>query len=85
MYNPVNSADLSSFLNEKLFLRFGKNHDFWRVLEINENDNTLLIISAKCTTKKSFDKPYSICTWEISQIRKWLTYMLKEKSITEVT
>lgn len=72
MYNPVNSADLSSFLNEKLFLRFGKNHDFWRVLEINENDNTLLIISAKCTTKKSFDKPYSICTWENSQIRKWL-------------
>ena len=51
---------------------FGNNNRLWRILEVDEEKNTMLVISDKAVCKNKYHEKEEPITWEQCTLREWL-------------
>ena len=64
-----------------LFL--GKNGRAWRILEIDQEENRILLISEEAVCKKPYHEADESCTWKTCSLRKWLNTEFLESEFSE--
>ena len=65
------------------FLPIGKERIWWRVLDVNREAETALLIAERLVSRRAYNKERKAVTWETCDLRKWLNGEYYEKSFTE--
>ena len=63
--------------------KFGIDKTLWRVLTVDREQDTALLIAEKPVCNKPYNDKYESTTWEQCSLRKWLNGEYYEKTFTE--
>ena len=64
-------------------LFMGKNGRAWRILEIDQEENRILLMAEEAVCEKPYHEADEPCTWETCSLRKWLNTEFLESEFSE--
>lgn len=65
------------------FLPFGKEMTWWRVLDVNREAETALLIAEKPVCEKAYNEKKKAVTWETCNLRQWLNGEYYDKAFSD--
>ena len=72
MTDTMNIIYKEYMMKPGLRFMFGKENNWWRILEVDYEKNEMLVISEKEICDKAYHDKYENITWEYCTLRKWL-------------
>lgn len=83
MTEEIKVISVKKKLSPGLRFMFGKNSKWWRILEVDEENNTMLVIAENNMRITTYNEDNKAVTWQKCTLRNWLNEVFVNEEFTD--